>query len=136
MTTYGEVLAANARAARARLGIGQEQLATRMRALGYATWFRQTVSKAEKGERQILATEVIGLSYALETSVAALLVPTEDDKKIEFPSGRYLAATSVADSVRGRNDGSLGWDGDVPVCPPIHEGDVPMERIEAIFQRA
>ena len=42
--TYGEILARNIRAARSRIGIGQENIAVRMRALGYEAWIRQTVS--------------------------------------------------------------------------------------------
>jgi hypothetical protein len=45
---YGEVLAANFRAARARAGLGQELVAARMRALGYSEWRYQTVGAVER----------------------------------------------------------------------------------------
>ena len=52
--TYDQILARNLRAARARLGLGQESEAARMRALGHASWLRQTVSSAEKGRRRAI----------------------------------------------------------------------------------
>jgi hypothetical protein len=115
MVAYDEVLARNVRARRSRLGIGQERLAARMRALGYTAFLRQTVSKVEKAERRLSASEVHGLAWALETSMAALLEPALDDKQVQFPSGNYLGAASVASSVRGHNDGSIEWRGDVPM---------------------
>jgi hypothetical protein len=42
--TYAGVLSRNVRAARGRVGLDQEQLARRMRALGYTAWVRQTVT--------------------------------------------------------------------------------------------
>lgn len=115
MPSYDEVLARNIRAARARLGIGQERLAGRMRVLGYTAWLRQTVSKAEKGDRRLAAAEVVGLAYALETSIAALVAPTADDRMVTLPSGAQVAGALVAGSVRGVPDESVAWKDDAPV---------------------
>lgn len=119
MAAYDEVIAGNVRARRSRLGIGQERLAARMRALGYSAFLRQTVSKVEKGERRLTAAEVNGLAWALETSIAGLMTPTADDKTVEFPSGGSVSAESAARSVHGDNDGSVKWDGDVPVYTDV-----------------
>jgi transcriptional regulator with XRE-family HTH domain len=105
--SYGDVLARNLRAARSRLGINQEVLAYRMRALGYSAWLRQTVANVEKGRRRVMAEEIFGLAYALETSISALMRATDDDGLVSFPSGDAIAAASVQRSAAGRNDGSV-----------------------------
>ena len=66
-----------------------------MRALGYEAWLHQTVGNVEKGKRRVTADEIFALSYALETSVAALMMPTEDDRGVEFPSGHSVGVTSA-----------------------------------------
>lgn len=62
---WDTTIAANIRAERARIGIDQETLVKRMRALGYDTWHRQTVGKVERGERRVLADELPGLARCL-----------------------------------------------------------------------
>jgi len=113
---YGEVLARNVRGTRGRKGLGQNSLAARMRALGFSSWFTQTVGKAERGERRITAEEVLGLAYALETTVRALLQPADDYRSmVALPSGSQLAARSVMATVRGIADGAIYWlDDDTP----------------------
>lgn len=113
--TYDQILARNLRAARARLGpLGQESVATRMRALGHASWLRQTVSSAEKGRRRLSAAEVFALALTLETSVSALLTATADDEAVAFPTGQ-LGFQSVVKLVSGFTDKAVQWDGDIPV---------------------
>lgn len=119
MALYDEVVVSNLRAARKRKDIGQERLAARMRALGFSAWLRQTVSKAEKGERRLTALEVFGLAYCLETSLFALLAPTAEDKMVEFPGGASVAAELVAGSVRGIPDESVAWKNDLPVFAAV-----------------
>ena len=116
-TTYAAVLAKNIRAARSRADISQDTLAARMRALGYKEWLYQTVGKVERGNRRITAEEIRGLAWCLDTSVAALLKPTEDDKFTEFPSGAAIAVVSDRRSVDGANDGAVRWSGTEPVFP-------------------
>jgi hypothetical protein len=118
-TTYADVLAKNIRAARCRADISQEALAARMRALGYKEWLYQTVGKVERGKRRVTAEEIRGLAWSLETSVAALMKPTEDDRFIEFPSGAALAVVSDRRSVDGANDGAVRWSGNEPVFPGL-----------------
>jgi hypothetical protein len=88
-----------------------------MRALGYTAWLYQTVGNVEKGKRRVTAEEVLGLGEALETSVGRLMSPDADDKPVNFPSGGVVSVVHVQLSVRGRNDGSVQWNGDEPVFP-------------------
>jgi hypothetical protein len=88
-----------------------------MRALGYEAWLYQTVGNVEKGKRRVTAEEVLGLAEALETSVGRLLSPDEDDQSVGLLSGAVVSVAHVQLSVRGRNDGSVQWNGDEPVFP-------------------
>jgi transcriptional regulator with XRE-family HTH domain len=124
-TTYADVLARNIRAARSRADIGQESLAARMRALGYEAWIRQTVGSTERGRRRPTGEEVFALSLALETSIAALMAPADEDKVVDLPSGEALSAGYVYRSARGFNDGEVRWDGDVPVFSQAGAGRKP-----------
>lgn len=117
--TYGEILARNIRAARARIGIGQENVAVRMRALGYDAWVRQTVSKSERGDRRMLAEEVFALAYALQTTIAALMAPGADDQAVSLPSGATIDAGDVYRSAVGTNIMTIWWDDDKPVWTEV-----------------
>ena len=113
--TYDQILARNLRAARARLGpLGQESVATRMRALGHNSWLRQTVSSAEKGRRRLSAAEVVALALVLETSVPALMTAVPDYEAVAFPTGE-LTIRSMVDLIDGVNDRSVRWEDDKPV---------------------
>jgi 8-oxo-dGTP diphosphatase len=114
VVTYADVLAKNVRAARARIGLDQEPLAARMRALGYSAWRRQTVANVEKCQRRLTADELLGLALALETAIPALVGPGPDDRRITLPSGHALAASSIARLALRINDGSVIWHGDLP----------------------
>ncbi len=116
-TTYAAVLAKNIRAARSRADISQDTLAARMRALGYKEWLYQTVGKVERGNRRVTAEEIRGLAWCMETSIAALIKPTQDDKFIEFPSGAAIDVVSDRRSADGGNDGAVRWSGNEPVFP-------------------
>lgn len=117
MTTYAEQLIRNVRAARARLGIDQESVATRMRALGFDVWVRQTVARVEGGKRRLTAEEVFGLALALETRVTALIEPVQDDGPVELPSGAELPFLSAHELIWGGVHNVVIWDGDVPEFP-------------------
>jgi transcriptional regulator with XRE-family HTH domain len=80
MTTFNDALIANFRAERARAGVQQEELAERMRGLGYK-WKRQTVSELERGERRLLAEELIGIAMALKIPASRLLDPFDAHMK-------------------------------------------------------
>ena len=113
--TYEDVLARNASALRSRARLNQELVAARMRELGYTAWLRQTVANVEKGKRRLTGAEIHALAWALQTNVRDLVIPSDDDVVIEFPSGAGIAVASVRRSVEGRNDGAVRWDDAVPV---------------------
>jgi transcriptional regulator with XRE-family HTH domain len=112
--TYADVLTRNIRTARAAKRLGQANVVARMRALGFTAWHRQTVGKIERGERRVLADELLGLALTLETSIGALMAPSHDDKQIALPSGVSVLEATVRYSIRYRNDGSVRWEGDTP----------------------
>ncbi len=115
--TYGEILARNIRAARSRIGIGQENVAVRMQALGFSAWIRQTVSSTERGRRRPTAEEIAGLAFALETTISRLMAPVDEDQVVELqPDGPAIAVHSVRLSATNRwVVGEIEWDGDKPV---------------------
>lgn len=115
MTSYADVVARNVRATMTRQGLKPANVVTRMRALGYETWHRQTMGKVMRSERRVLSEEMLALALALETSIAALMAPAYDDKIVDLPSGETVSVTSVRLSARGFNDGAVRWEGDVPV---------------------
>jgi transcriptional regulator with XRE-family HTH domain len=127
--TYGEILASNIRAARSRVDIGQENLAARMRALGYSAWIRQTVGATERGRRRPTAEEIAGLALALETTIGRLMQPVDEDQAVELQQGGpSVPVNTVRLSVVGRwIDGEIAWDGDKPVIaaadhpPAVHD---------------
>jgi transcriptional regulator with XRE-family HTH domain len=98
------MLAVNLAAERARRKLGQEDVAARMRAVGYAKWSRQTVSDLESGKRRLLAEEILALAAILKTSFTVLLA-TETDELV-LPSGVTLEAAQMAE-----------WDGNTPKFP-------------------
>lgn len=109
--SYDQVLAANLRAARARAGLDQAVIVERMRALGYTTWHRQTMGKIERGDRRLLAGEVMALAWTLGTTMFELMKPAESAGPVEFPSSARIAAHSVAASLAAYNDGAIRWNG-------------------------
>lgn len=112
--SYADVIVRNVRAERARRGLEQRDLVERMRALGLANWHRQTLSRVERGERRLLAEEVMALAIALETTVSELMVPHDDDAQIVFPSGVKVAGMRLLS-----NDRSVTWDEkNAPVVSP------------------
>jgi hypothetical protein len=131
--SYGDVLAANIRAARSRARLPQELVAARMRALGFREWRYQTTGAVERGKRRVTAEEIAALAWVLQTSVKALMVPA-DDELVEFPAGGVIAAAAVRRSTEGHNDGSVSWDGEKPIFDP--EPMVSQLTAEGIFSRA
>jgi len=75
VTNYAEVISANIRAERARLGMSQASAAEGMRAYGFTNWQRPTLAKIEHGQRQILAAEVLTLADVFGIPVMRLLSP-------------------------------------------------------------
>jgi transcriptional regulator with XRE-family HTH domain len=112
--TYGSLIGREISAARGRLQLSQTSVAVRMRSLGF-DWHQQTVASVEKGKRRVTAEELLFLSYALQTTVAALERPADDGLVISVPSGGYIAVASVQRSVAGVRDDAIQWKGNDPV---------------------
>ena len=112
-STYGAVLAANVRATRVRKDLDQGTVVERMRALGFTNWYRQTISRIERGDRRLAAEEILGLAYALGTNIPTLM-GAPDDETIELSTGQVRGA-DVASLASGRNNGAVRWDGDKPL---------------------
>lgn len=117
---YGIVISRNITAARARLRLKQSDISARMNALGFS-WHAQTVGQVEKAARRVTAEEVLGLAYALETSVGVLMEPSADESHISLPSGRVVDSASASWSVRHFNDGTVTWNGNVPEFHEVTE---------------
>lgn len=93
-----------------------------MRALGFEKWHRGIMGKIERSERRLLAEELLGLAYALETSVEALLSPAADERGyVKFGDGAVHMAQAAA-RIRGVSDGAVRWDGDKPDFLVNHAG--------------
>jgi len=107
-TTLGEILARNIAAERNRRDLQQQDLADRMRDLGWK-WVRQTVGEVENNRRRLTAEEVLALSIALETSIPALLPPVDGDTVVVLPSGAELSGTAVQMLARGLAKIGVTW---------------------------
>jgi|ERR1022692_3050725 transcriptional regulator with XRE-family HTH domain len=117
--TYEEILGRNISAARGRVQLSQAAVAARMRELGF-DWHQQTAGAIEKAKRRVTAGEIFGLAWALETSISALMKPTDDDEFVALPSGQAISAVSVQRSVcdgRAWNDRAVLWIDEQPVFP-------------------
>jgi 8-oxo-dGTP pyrophosphatase MutT (NUDIX family)/transcriptional regulator with XRE-family HTH domain len=102
---YGGLVAANIRAARARLGITQAQLAARMRDLGH-DWYQQTAGATERGDRRATAEEIAALALCLDTLPDVLTLPPPNVAVVLFGEKRIPAQRlSIVDD-------SVSWDGD------------------------
>lgn len=99
-TTPGAILAGNIAAARVRRRLQQQDLADRMRALGWK-WVRQTVGEVEKNNRRVTPDELVGLAASLETTVQYLMSPQLFDGPVELPAGVSLTAGQVRSLIFG-----------------------------------
>jgi transcriptional regulator with XRE-family HTH domain len=121
-TTPGEILAGNVAAARVRRRLQQQDLAERMRALGWK-WVRQTVGEVENNRRRLSAEEVFGLSVALETSIPMLMAPVDvdHDKTVDFPAGLEMSAMAVKMLAQGLTNIGATWYGNklVLITPAV-----------------
>jgi 8-oxo-dGTP diphosphatase len=115
---YSASVGQTARAVRSKRHLSQEQVAARMRALGFTGWLRQTVGQVERGKRRLIVDEVLALSFALEASVAELLMPSNGGEWVTFPNGRVVSVAIVRHSIRGNRAAGARWSGDTPVFPP------------------
>ena len=122
---YGDVIARNVRVAIARRGLSQEDLAERMRHLGYPAWIRQTVSNTVRGKRRLVAEELLGIAVACEVPITSLLLPSADDPPlVTLPAGQPVAKPRQAFAPPGPDAGQVLWDRNVPkFSAPSSTGD-------------
>src|SRR5689334_22593535 len=97
----------NLRAVRVRKKLEQRDLVERMRLLGFENWHRQTLSRIEQGHRNLLAAELLGLAYALETSIEVLLAPAVDERGYIALGDGAVHVQHAAARVRGVSDGAI-----------------------------
>jgi transcriptional regulator with XRE-family HTH domain len=118
--TYGDVIAANLRAARARARLSQTAVAARLQRLGYTSWDSSKVSRAERNGVAVLASELLALAVALESTVGELAgVNAPPDAIVEFPDPDFwLSGVNVRNSVYNFRDEAVKWDRDYPVITP------------------
>lgn len=119
--SYADVMAQNIVAARSRARLGQADVAARMRELGYGNWYAQTVGKTENGERRLLAHEIAGLAIALETTIARLMAPLDEDGEVSlYDSGPSIPVLLLQLSAIGKITGpSVQWEGN-KLLDPAH----------------
>jgi transcriptional regulator with XRE-family HTH domain len=120
--TFTEWFARNFRAARAAAGHHQGDVSERMNGLGFKEWRRQTVARVERGERRVSAEEAFWLAYVLDTSVARLMSPTEDDHWVAAPNGKTIHAQHARQRMRSTGDAAIQWHDNTPEFMPDHAG--------------
>ena len=112
---YGDLIARNIRAAMSRRGLSQEDLAERMRQLGYSAWIRQTVSNTIRGKRRLVAEELLGIAVATEVNITSLLLPSADDPPaVILPAGQIVHMHRQPFAPQGQDAGSVIWSGNAP----------------------
>lgn len=70
-------------AGRQRLGIHQSELSERLSAHGLV-WSQATISKVERGDRPVRATEIPAVAHALDMEVADLFTPWESGLQLRL----------------------------------------------------
>lgn len=133
-TSYTEVLAGNVRAARSRAKLSQQDVAERMRGLGFGAWMHQTVGNVERAKRGLRAEELLGLAYCLGTTTQRLMTPLWEDKWIELPSGmtvRVGAVMALVTGAQGDVPGDLYWYKNTPVQTIVSPHEAEQQAREA-----
>ncbi len=118
---YSVIVGRSVRAARTARDLSQDEVAARMRALGFTGWLRQTLGQVERGKRRLIVDEVLALSFALTTTLAELIMPAADEELVELPNGQGVSVAVVRHSIRGNRATQIRWNGDVPAFPPPGE---------------
>lgn len=83
--TVAELIGGNISTLRQAIGLTQAELAGAMQAIGFDTWFRQTVAETEAGRRNITIEELVAIAAFLEMPLRALLI--SPGGLIEIPDG-------------------------------------------------
>lgn len=108
--SYGDLFAANMRAARARADLSQTTVAKRMKRLGFGSWSGGKVSECERGARAVMVGELLALAVSLECTLRDLVGEARPDARIAFPEVAWeLSGVTVRNSGYGWNDYSVTW---------------------------
>ena len=91
LVTVAEVLATRVREARQARGWSQRDLARYLAKMQSPLGYRGTVGKVETGDRAVRAAELLDLAAALLVPPAELLVPSDDDQRVQSPWGVLTA---------------------------------------------
>lgn len=106
-----QVLAENIRTWRGVRRLTQEELASRMTALGHP-WSAGIVGFVERNDRAVRVNELLALALVLEVFVSDLLDPAGVDGRGQEPldyGGRLLPAIAVRHWLANRVRVGLGW---------------------------
>jgi transcriptional regulator with XRE-family HTH domain len=107
---YASLVARNLRAARAAANLSQEDVGERMRALGFTSWVRSTMSLAEQGKRRVTAEEMVGLMVVFEVDLTALAYPPGDNQPVALPGGQEVVLPPARYGPSVHSHGSV-WEG-------------------------
>ena len=125
--SFAELVVRNIRAERGRRGLDQVDVVERMRALGFSSWHRQTMSRIEQGNRRISPEELLGLSLALETELATLLFPAPGDRRLVSLPGGQLVILPFRHEMPEAPEKSVLWEGNTPrFRAPLTAEDLPV----------
>lgn len=99
---FESIIGRNVRAARMSRDLAQDELARRMRALGFQ-WSQQITASAELGRRRISVAELVGLALALNLAIADLM----SARDVVSESAAPVAVTPATIMPAGVLDGLL-----------------------------
>jgi hypothetical protein len=95
-----ELVGANIKAARERVGMNQPQLGEWLAPFLGKPLPRQAIHAAERGQRQFSAAELMAFALVLSVEVADLFRLPLDVEAVEMPSGKSLARSEVESRTR------------------------------------
>lgn len=97
-----QVVAEALRGVRGTMELSQDQLAAKMRFLGFLDWSRATVAAVETGRRRVTLGEVFGIARVLEIPVWSLLVWNHD--RVALANNLETSAASVRQMLKTAKD--------------------------------
>jgi len=103
--TVAETVAGNVRTYRQLRGFDQARLARRMQSLGIE-WRQVTVSEVERNQRNVSATELFALAYALETTIDQLY-DTRGPERIRGPRLSFIDILNSPGTVEVEDGGEI-----------------------------
>lgn len=137
------LLGANLRAARKRRNMTADQLAARMSDQTGQAWSAGTIRKAERGERSILATELIDLAVCLGCDTQTLINGLDSRRSWQEHGAEFRRLTDDEAKIFARI--ATSWEGDVhaliiftglyAALPPQYRREAPLSLL-TMMERA